>query len=143
MKRLIIFLTLCLLAVYAVATVEGDTNYIDYYQKEYNKVFKEYTNDPTSIVNMLAMSEFYSAENNPMRNLALAMRYLLEAEEKYLALVNDNSQYKKVNKLIKQKITIASIRKLKTRITDDLYKCIDSEKILFHQCDDYIEVFAF
>ncbi|MBQ8046232.1 MAG: hypothetical protein IJ269_07770, partial [Bacteroidales bacterium] len=67
MKRLIIFLTLCLLAVYAVAAVEGDTNYIDYYQKEYNKVFKEYTNDPTSIVNMLAMSEFYSAENNPMR----------------------------------------------------------------------------
>ena len=143
MKRLIIFLTLCLSAIYAMAIAEGDTNYIDYYQKEYNKVFREYTNDPSSIANKLAMSEFYSAENNPMRNLALAMRYLLEAEEKYLALVNDNSQYKEVNKLIKQKITIASIRKLKTRITDDLYKCIDSEKILFHQCDDYIEIFAF
>ncbi|MBO7200737.1 MAG: PD40 domain-containing protein [Bacteroidales bacterium] len=143
MKRLIIFLTLCLSAIYAMAIAEGDTNYIDYYQKEYNKVFREYTNDPSSITNKLAMSEFYSAENNPMRNLALAMRYLLEAEEKYLALVNDNSQYKEVNKLIKQKITIASIRKLKTRITDDLYNCIDSEKILFHQCDDYIEIFAF
>lgn len=143
MKRLIIFLTLSLLAIYAVAAGEGDTNYIDYYQKEYNKVFKEYTNNPTSIANMLEMSEFYSAENNPMRNLALAMQYLLDAEEKYLALVNDNSRYKEVNKLIKQKITVASIRKLKTRIIDDLYKCIDSEKILFHQCDDYIEVFAF
>ena len=143
MKKLTIFFALCLSAICGIASGKGDTNYIDYYQREYNRVFKDYNSDPSSIVNMMAMCEFYSAPNNPMRNPALAIRYLLDAEKQYVEIVNDNSKYKEVNKLIKKNITIASIRKQKQWITDDLYRCIDKEMILFHQCDEYIEAFAF
>ena len=143
MKRLLIFVALSAYAVCGMAMTKGDTNYIDFYQREYNRIFKEYNASPQAIDNMVAMAEFYSAANNPMRNLALAITYQIRAEKDYVSIVNDNSKYKEVNRLIKKKITIASLRKQKQNIIASLYNYIDKEAILYHQCDEYIEAFMF
>ena len=115
-KIIILLLTFLSFATISYAIEGPDTNYIDFYQKEYNRAYKNYEKDPNSIEALVEMATFYSALNNPMRNYSNAIIYITNAESKYIALVNDNSKYKEVNKLIKRKITISSLRKQKQYI---------------------------
>ena len=94
----------------------GDTNYADYYRTRYAQLYKAYAADPDDISMLVAMANFYSQKNNPMRNLPMAMKYATRAEKNYLAIVDDRQQYKTVSKLIRNKITVASVRQLKSNI---------------------------
>ena len=123
------------------AIISTDTNYIDFYQKEYNRVYKNYEKNPNSIEVMVEMAEFYSAINNPMRNYSKAIGYIADAETRYIALVNDNSKYKEVNKLIKRKITISSIRKQKQHILDRTAKYVKTSDMSLQECEEYMQAF--
>lgn len=141
-KIIILLLTFLSFITVSYAINATDTNYIDFYQKEYNRVYKNYEKNPNSIEAMVDMANFYSAPNNPMRNYSNAITYITNAESKYIALVNDNSKYKEVNKLIKRKITISSIRKQKQYILDKASQYIESSNMSMAECEDYIKAFG-
>ena len=140
-KIIILLLTFLSFATISYAIEGPDTNYIDFYQKEYNRAYKNYEKDPNSIEALVEMATFYSALNNPMRNYSNAIIYITNAESKYIALVNDNSKYKEVNKLIKRKITISSLRKQKQYILDKATDYIKSSNISMAECEEYLKAF--
>ena len=140
-KIIILLLTFLSFATISYAIEGPDTNYIDFYQKEYNRAYKNYEKDPNSIEALVEMATFYSALNNPMRNYSNAIVYITNAESKYIALVNDNSKYKEVNKLIKRKITISSLRKQKQYILDKATDYIKSSNISMAECEEYLKAF--
>lgn len=114
MKKILIFI-----ASFVFSTVLWAQTPNTDYQAQYTKTYKAYVQNPDNVANMMAMAEFYSQTGNPMRNLSMAMKYVRQAEEKYVAMVEDNSQYREVTRLIKKKVTIASVRQLKQHIIED------------------------
>ena len=127
----------CLQTIFA----QSDTNYVDFYRKEYNRVYKNFEKDPQDVVNIVELAEFYSAKSNPLKSYSLAIIYFSDAEKKYIALVNDNSKYKEVNKLIKKKISITSIRKKKNSVLDDALAYVKEGAMSRSECDDYMKAF--
>ena len=101
-----------------------DTNYADYYRTRYAQIYKAYAAEPDDIAVLVEMAEFYQQKNNPMRNLPMAMKYAARAEKNYLAIVDDKQQYKVVSRLIRNKITVASVRQLKSKILDETRRYI-------------------
>ncbi len=125
-----------------MANKNNDTNYVEFYRNQYNKIYKGYLKYPDAIPNIMDMAYFYSEAKNPMRNLPLAIGYINSAEKKYIDLVNDNSRYKEVNKLIKKKITVASIRKLKQFILDEALH-YDESSMTLSECAEFLNEFSF
>jgi len=123
MKRVIAFFA-TLLIINAVVSQNDDTQ--SEYHKQYEKLYKAYVKSPDNVANKLAMAEFYSAAGNPMRDYATAMTFATDAEQQYIAMVEDRDKYKEVSKLIKKKITVVYVRSLKHNIILETRRYIDS-----------------
>ena len=141
-KILILSIWILASATQLFAISQGDTNHNEFYRKEYDKLYNKYKDNPQSIVNIVGMAEFYSSPNNPMKNYNMAITFITDAEKRYLALVNNNSEYKEVNKLIKKKITISSIRKQKQFIIDEVLKYAQGGNVSLPECKEYMNAFA-
>lgn len=141
-KILILSIWILASATQLFAISQGDTNHNELYRKEYDKLYNKYKDNPQSIVNIVGMAEFYSSPNNPMKNYNMAITFITDAEKRYLALVNNNSEYKEVNKLIKKKITISSIRKQKQFIIDEVLKYAKGGNVSLPECKEYMNAFA-
>ena len=102
-----------------IAQEQKDTNYAEYYRMQYARVYKAYAQNPDDVANLMAMAEFYSSTNNPMRNLPMAMRYVQKAEKNYVAMIDDRDRYKEVSRLIRNKITLAAVRQKKQSIIEE------------------------
>lgn len=87
-----------------------------YYQKQYAKIYKEYVSDPSDVAVIVELADFYTCPGNFMRNLPLAMKYLREAESAYVTILSDDSRYRELNRLVRKKITITSIREQKSQV---------------------------
>lgn len=80
------------------------------YRRQYVLLNRAYVKSPSDIANLVALGIFYSERENPMRSLPQAAAYLRKAETLYIQLVESNTRYHAVLKLIRKQITIKSIR---------------------------------
>lgn len=113
MRKVFFFLITLSLGFVAVAQ-EHD---MAWYKNEYHRIYKDYVDNPENVEVMVQLASFYSQKDNPMLNLTLARTYVTDAEARYLAIVDDKKMYKEMNRLIKKKITIETIRALRDEIT--------------------------
>lgn len=114
MKRILLFI--CLFTATAALAQDGES-----FQSQYARIYKAYVHDPDNVICMLDMANFYSAEGNPMRNLVLAYKYAQQAETRFIAMVEDRSQYKEVSRLIRKKVSVNLVRQTKQHIVNETY----------------------
>jgi len=91
----------------------------DRYSEECNRIYQAYLSDPTDLVNLYAMADFYRNQQNPMRDLGLAIKYARQLEEQYVISLSERKQFKELKSLIKRGITLDSVRMLKHAIEQD------------------------
>lgn len=103
MKRIIPILIVVLLSGAAIGQQDD-------YKTRYAGMHKEYVKNPGNVANLIDMSTFFSEEGNPQYSLPQAAAYIMRAETLYTAMLDDNSQYNEVLKLVRKKITLMSIR---------------------------------
>lgn len=98
------------------------------YRALYGRVYKSYVQEPENVANLLELSRFYTLEGNPMRNLCLAMKYVSQAEEIYVAMVDDKTKYKEVSRLIKKKVTVVSVREERQRVVEAMRTYLKNDR---------------
>ena len=112
------------------------------FSKQYNKIYKNYVKEPDNVANMLAMAEFYADTANPMRNYATAMKYIVNAEERFITILEDRDKYREVSRLLKHKINLQLLRQTKYSIILKARNYIDTEETLDEATlDNYSEAF--
>lgn len=95
----------------------------------YGKVYKAYVEDPENVSCLVDLSRFYAMDDNPMRNLCLALKYADKAESLYVSMVDDKSKYKEVSRLIKKKITVVSVREYKQEVVEAMRKYLKADRL--------------
>lgn len=116
MKKLILLLAILLLGVSVKAQGQAGN---DRYSIECNRIYQVYLDNPNDLVNLFAMADFYRNQQNPMRDLGLAIKYARQLEEQYVVSLTERKQYKELKTLIKRGITLDSVRMLKRTIEND------------------------
>lgn len=136
MKK-ILFLVLCVVCFGSAMAQENE------YQAQYSKLYKDYIKDPNEVVNLILMCDFYCDQQNPMRSLPLAMKYISSAESNYIAIIEDNSRYPEARRLVKRKITINTVRDKKANVINEAYAYITtSDDLSDAELDNYAKAFA-
>ncbi|MDO4217888.1 MAG: hypothetical protein Q4D03_06935 [Bacteroidales bacterium] len=123
MKKLLLLVMGLLLSFGAMAQYDIDKIDVQYL---YSKLYKNYLKHPNDVAAMYELSQFYITPGNPMGSLPLAMDYIVQAEERYVMMVEDEAYYRDVAKLIKKKITVASVRQAKQHIVDSTVTYLQS-----------------
>lgn len=108
MKKLIIILVAVLLTV----TVCGQNKGALSYQDQYVKLYKEFTKDPSNVVNLIDMAKFFADESNPQFNLALSVGYIRQADTIFAGWLTTPDHYRQANKYIRKGVSIWTIRQL-------------------------------
>lgn len=88
------------------------------YKSRYVQLYKAYTKDPSDVAALVGLSAYYAQPGNPQFSLPQAGMYIRRAEEIYSAWLDDGAKYDAVLKLIRQKITLQSIRQQRKEIYD-------------------------
>ena len=99
------------------------------FSEQYNKLYKAYVREPNDVANLLAMALFYADTTNPMQDYPLAMRFASQAEEEYIAILEDRHRYKEAKKLIKKNITIVMVRQTKQRVILNARRRLEAETL--------------
>lgn len=129
--------------VVVACTSQAQDKQREYYEAQYAKLNKAYVKKPGNVVNLLAMSEFYSNMDNPMNNLALAMKYVCSAEEVYVAIIEDDKRYAEAKEAIKKGVTITSVRQQKQLVLMSARQYIkDHTSITNMELDNLAQAFA-
>lgn len=129
MKKLILLTALLLSSSFLWA--QETASHPGSFQSQYAKLYKAYAARPNDVACLVDMAQFYSQKENPMCNYAMAMKYIRQAEERYVSMVEDQSQYREVTRLIKKKVTVTSVRQLKQHIIEAARQYVsNSENII-------------
>lgn len=86
------------------------------YKSQYVQLYKAYTANPSDVAALVGLATYYSQPANPQYSLPQAGIYIRRAEEVYAAWLDDDAKYDAVLKLIRQKITLQSIRQQRKEI---------------------------
>lgn len=142
--------TIVALAVIAIRLVTGmaegqeaKKDSTAYYVGRYVELYKDYVKEPDDVTTLLDMARFYFSENNPMRNVPQALKATRQAEKRYIALLEDNDSYSKINQLIRKGVTIQKIREQKQRIIDTIVEFLEASPTMNEaELESYLEAFG-
>lgn len=126
MRRFCILLLLMLIGVTLSAQEQRD---LKSFQADYTRLYKNYVQHPNDVKNLLDLCTFYSQPENPMFSLALAMKYVSNAEEEFVKMIEDKSRYKEAKKVVGYKISLASIRQQKQQIIEQTRQYITENEV--------------
>lgn len=118
---------LLLIALAATTLLQAQQNDKDY-TSLYNKVYKAYVKAPNDVVNLLEMANFYSDTLNPMLDYPTAMRYITEAENNYIEILEDRDRYKEAKRLVKKKISVADVRRARINMAISARQWLDRQE---------------
>ncbi len=114
MKRLLpILLTLLLGGALYGQTPQGAS-----YQQQYVALYTAYSQDSNDVVTLMQMTTFFADPANPLFNLPLAYGYSQRAEELYVLALQDKKRYRQVRKLIRDGVSVSSLRQIKSAIEE-------------------------
>lgn len=86
------------------------------YRKQYVLLHRALSQNPDDIGTLVALADFYSSTENPQCNLPLAYDYICRAESLYAEAVQDRLRHREVRRLIRDGITVATLRQEKKDI---------------------------
>lgn len=86
------------------------------YKSQYAQLYKVYTKDPGDVAALVGLAAYHAQPDNPQFSLPQAGMYIRRAEELYSAWLDDDAKYDAVLKLIRQKITLQSIRQQRKEV---------------------------
>lgn len=109
-KQILSFVLLAMLGTLAAAQEPVD------YKSQYVQLYKAYTANPSDVATLVGLATYYTQPGNPQYSLPQAGMYIRRAEEIYSAWLDDDAKYDVVLKLIRQKITLQSIRQQRKEI---------------------------
>lgn len=114
------------------------------YQKQYVRLYQEYSADPDNVLNLVDMANFFADANNPQYNLPLAKGYIQHAEDLYTQWVKGDSHNRELRKLIRSGVTITTIRQLRKDIDARAVQYVKSHAsdIRSSEAGVFIEAFA-
>ncbi len=141
MKKFLLITTCCLLASAAMAQNSLVDSLSDY-QARFTKLNKAYAKSPDNVETLFNLAQFYFDNSHPMRNLPMAMKYIQRAEKCHIKLI-ENDKTGELARLVRNDITLTTIRQTKQAITDAAYNTIevrtDMSKV---ELDTYIDAFG-
>lgn len=109
-KYILSFVLFAMFGVLAAAQEQAD------YRSQYVQLYKAYTNNPSDVAALVGLASYYTQPDNPQYSLPQAGMYIRRAEEVYSTWLDDDAKYDAVLKLIRQKITLQSIRQQRKEI---------------------------
>lgn len=113
------------------------------YQEQYNTLYKEYAKDHENIANLIAMATFFADTANPQYNLAQAGSFIRRAETIYTDWVAHDKHYSKIFKLMRNGISLNSIRQLHATIDSAALSYIEhhSSEMTEAEMSAFVETF--
>lgn len=136
-------LTLLMACLAVVMLAQAQNKQQDYYKNQYTKLYKNYVKNPSNVVNLVQMAEFYANQDNQMFSLPMAMKYITSAEQNYIAIIEDNSRYAEARSAVKKGVTISSVRQQKQYIVMAARQFVaKNDSISNVELDNYASAFA-
>ncbi|MCR4659443.1 MAG: hypothetical protein K5650_04010 [Bacteroidales bacterium] len=112
------------------------------YMQRFNQLHKTYAEKPADVYNLVQLAIFYFDNRGPMRSLPTAMEYAREAEARYVDVVNRN-KYNETARLVKNGITVVSVRELEAAILDAARRFVATrDEMSSAEMSRYMTVFA-
>ena len=142
MKRLLLIIGCCLAAVVATAqeTLPGGTESIE---ARFSRLGKAYAKSPDDVEVLYNLALFYFDNSNPMRNLPVAMEYIMTAEKRHIWLL-ENGKNSELRRLLRNDITIVTIRQLEQAILSAAHNTVEARTDMTRgEIDSYLRTFSF
>lgn len=141
MKRLMLVL-ICSMAVNVAISQNFLLDSLDDYRVRFTKFNKAYAKSPDNVEALYNLALFYFDNSHPMRNLPMAMKYIQRAEACHIKLLEDN-RTSELTHLLRNNITIATIRQAKQAIVEAAYKTVGSHaEMKGEEIDAYFDAFG-
>lgn len=141
MKKILTLMVCCL----AIATAIGQSEPADTtggYEARFNRLNRAYAKSPNDVDALYDMSMFYFDNDNPMRNLPMAMKYIQRAETRHIELL-ENEKLGELTRLARKNITLISLRQAKQAITDAAYNTLEMRTDMSRvELDTYLDAFG-
>lgn len=142
MKRLLLIIGCCMAAVVATAqeTLPGGTESIE---ARFSRLGKAYAKSPDDVEVLYNLALFYFDNSNPMRNLPVAMEYIMTAEKRHIWLL-ENGKNSELRRLLRNDITIVTIRQLEQAILSAAHNTVEARTDMTRgEIDSYLRTFSF
>lgn len=141
MKKLLIIFGSFLMATAAM----GQSDLLDSlsdYSSRFTKLNKAYAKSPDNVEALYNLAQFYFDNSHPMRNLPMAMKYIQRAESCHIKLI-ENDHTGELARLVRNGITLTSIRQTKQAIIDAAYNTIEVRTDMSGvELDTYLDAFG-
>ena len=142
MKKLLLIVGCCVATVVAVAQ-EPLTATEEDYDARFAKYSRAYAQSPEDVEALYNLAQFYFDNSNPMRNLPVAMEYIMQAEKRHVWLI-ENEKNSELRRLLRSNITIVTIRQLKHSIYEAAINTVNARiDMTKEEIDSFLEVFGF
>lgn len=137
MKKLLLVIGCCLAAVATTAQIS-----LSDYEARFTMLNKAYAKSPDNVETLYNLSQFYFDNSHPMRNLPMAMKYIQRAEAYYTKLI-EGDYIRDMARLMRNGITLATIRQTKQAIIDAAYNTIGARTDMTGvEIDAYLDAFG-
>ena len=112
------------------------------YHARFTKLNKAYSKSPDNVEALFNLAQFYFDNSHPMRNLPMAMKYIQRAEACHIKLIEDDHTGE-LARLVRNGITLTSIRQTKQAIIDAAYNTIEVRTDMSGvELDTYLDAFG-
>ena len=113
------------------------------YSELYTRLQRDYAKDEQDVSTLISLSDFYADTDNPMFSYPKAYRYIRQAEENYIAMVEDVARSREARKLIKKHVSVASLRQKKNAITASASRYVgNADEMTDSELDEFADEFA-
>ena len=141
MKKLLIIFGSFLMATAAMSQSDLLDSLSDY-SSRFTKLNKAYAKSPDNVEALYNLAQFYFDNSHPMRNLPMAMKYIQRAEACHIKLI-ENDHTGELARLVRNGITLTSIRQTKQAIIDAAYNTIEVRTDMSGvELDTYLDAFG-
>lgn len=141
MKKLILILSCCMMASVSMAQ-NGLLDSLSDYHARFTKLNKAYAKEPDNVEALYNLAQFYFDNSHPMRNLPMAMKYIQRAEACHIKLI-ENNHTGELARLVRNNITLTTIRQTKQAIVDAAYNTIEVRNDMTGvELDTYLDAFG-
>ena len=142
MKKFLLILGCCMATVVAVAQdplIVGEEDY----DARFTRLGRAYAQAPEDVAALYNLAQFYFENSNPMRNLPVAMDYIVRAEKRYIWLA-EHDKDSELRRLIRSNIYITTIQQLGQAIIEAAHNTVEARADMSkEEIDSYLEAFAF
>ena len=142
MKKLLLTLGCCVATVVAVAQEHLSATEEDF-DVRFTQLSKAFAQTPEDVEVLYNLSQFYFNNANPMRNLPLAMEYIMHGEKRLIWMI-ENDKNSDLRRLLRNNITINTVRQLKQSIHEAARNTVEARPDMpKEEIDSYLAAFSF